>query len=69
MGVREFCALAPLAALCLWIGVAPQATIDLIRPDVESVAKLFPESGPPRAKTHEEPQTAAVRAELERVAE
>ena len=38
---RELAALAPLAAACLWIGVKPQSLIDVIRPDVEAVAKLY----------------------------
>ena len=38
---RELAALVPLAAACLWIGVKPQPLIDVIRPDVEAVAKLY----------------------------
>lgn len=34
MSWREFTALAPLAALCLWIGLFPQSICDLIEPDV-----------------------------------
>lgn len=49
MTPREFIALAPLLALCLWIGITPQPTLDLMRPDIESLAKLY-ENGPPRAK-------------------
>ncbi len=45
---REMVALAPLMALCLWIGVTPQPTLDLMRPDIEAVAKLYTQ-GPPRA--------------------
>lgn len=45
---REIVALAPLMALCLWIGVTPQPTLDLMRPDIEAVAKLYTQ-GPPRA--------------------
>jgi NADH-quinone oxidoreductase subunit M len=41
MNVREFLSLAPLAVLCLWIGVHPGPVLDLIRPDVESVAALY----------------------------
>ena len=39
--VREGFALAPLAALCLAIGIYPQPLLDIIRPDVEAVAKLY----------------------------
>ncbi|QDT72313.1 complex I subunit 4 family protein [Lacipirellula limnantheis] len=38
---RELAALLPLAAACLWIGVRPQPLIDVIRPDIEAVAKLY----------------------------
>lgn len=38
---RELAALVPLAAACLWIGVKPQPLIDVIRPDIEAVAKLY----------------------------
>jgi len=48
--VRELCALAPLAALCLWIGVTPQPTIELMKPDIEAVAALYDNDGPPRPK-------------------
>jgi NADH:ubiquinone oxidoreductase subunit 4 (subunit M) len=41
MNVREFLALAPLAALCLWIGVRPAGWIEIIEPDIKTVAKLF----------------------------
>lgn len=45
---RELCALAPLVVLCLWIGVTPQPTIDLMRPDIEAIAALYDNDGPPR---------------------
>lgn len=38
---REFLALAPLAALCLWIGVQPASLINLIEPDVKAIAGLY----------------------------
>jgi len=41
INLREFLALAPLAALCLAIGVYPKPLIDTIRPDVNSVAQLY----------------------------
>lgn len=41
MNAREFLALAPLAALCLWIGVKPAMLIELIEPDVKAVAKIL----------------------------
>jgi NADH-quinone oxidoreductase subunit M len=41
MNVREAAALLPLAALCLWLGVAPGTVIDTIRPDVEAVSRVY----------------------------
>jgi NADH-quinone oxidoreductase subunit M len=41
LNFRELAALAPLAALCLWIGVYPKPVLDLIRPDVQAVAKIY----------------------------
>lgn len=34
MNGREFLSIAPLAALCLWIGVFPNSLIEIIQPDV-----------------------------------
>ncbi len=62
MTAREFCALAPLAALCLWIGVTPQPTIDLMRPDIEAIAKLYDNDGPPRPKGKQIPVAGATAA-------
>ena len=41
ISLRELAALVPLAAACLWIGVKPQPLVDMIRPDIEAVAKLY----------------------------
>jgi NADH-quinone oxidoreductase subunit M len=41
VSLRELAALVPLAAACLWIGLKPQPIVDMIRPDVEAVAKLY----------------------------
>lgn len=62
MSAREFLALAPLAALCLWIGVRPQPLIDLIQPDIRPLARLLHEASPlPQDKAKaEEPTAAAV---------
>lgn len=38
---REFLALAPLAVLCLWIGVQPTVLTDLIEPDVRAVVGIY----------------------------
>ena len=45
MNLREFLALAPLAALCLAIGVYPKPLIDTITPDIDAVAALYPDAG------------------------
>jgi NADH-quinone oxidoreductase subunit M len=41
MSVREFLSLAPLAALCLWIGLKPMCLIEIIEPDIKAVTRLF----------------------------
>ena len=41
LNAREVAALAPLLGLCLILGLFPQPLLDLIRPDVEAVAKLY----------------------------
>jgi NADH-quinone oxidoreductase subunit M len=38
---RETLAIAPLAFLCLWLGLFPQPLLELIRPDVEAVARQY----------------------------
>jgi NADH-quinone oxidoreductase subunit M len=43
--VREFAMLAPIAALCLWIGVHPQPLLDVIRSDVERVVAVYAADG------------------------
>ncbi len=41
LNAREILALAPLAALCLWIGLFPQPLLELIRPDVEAIVRIY----------------------------
>ncbi len=41
MNLREFLGLAPLAALCLAIGVYPKPLIDTIKPDIDAVAHEY----------------------------
>jgi NADH-quinone oxidoreductase subunit M len=43
MNGREFFAIAPIAALCLWIGLMPQPILNLIRPDVDAIVSLYPQ--------------------------
>ena len=41
LNAREVAALAPLLGLCLVLGLFPQPLLNLIRPDVEAVSKLY----------------------------
>jgi NADH-quinone oxidoreductase subunit M len=46
LNAREICALAPLAALCLYLGLFPQTLIDLIQPDVNGIVSVYQSSAP-----------------------
>jgi NADH-quinone oxidoreductase subunit M len=46
MNWREIISIAPICALCLWIGVMPQAVLNTIRPDVEAMAELYDVDAP-----------------------
>jgi NADH-quinone oxidoreductase subunit M len=52
LNAREILTLAPLAAMCLYLGLFPQPLIELIRPDVEGVALVY------RVRPTEQPQVA-----------
>ncbi len=41
MTPRETLAIAPLALLCLWIGLFPQPLLDLIQPDVDALVRSY----------------------------
>ncbi len=41
LNAREILTLAPLLALCLYLGLFPQRLIELIRPDVEGVVHVY----------------------------
>ena len=41
MNAREFLALAPLAVLCLWIGVQPASVIEMIQPDIKPIVAVI----------------------------
>jgi NADH-quinone oxidoreductase subunit M len=43
INLRELAAVVPICALCLWIGVMPQAVINVIRPDVDAVVAVYEE--------------------------
>jgi NADH:ubiquinone oxidoreductase subunit 4 (subunit M) len=60
LNFRELAALAPLAALCLWIGVYPKPVLDVIRPDVQAIARIYEkQTGRPQV----EPRYAQVDAQ------
>jgi NADH-quinone oxidoreductase subunit M len=50
MGLREFFALAPIAAACLWIGVRPQPLIDSVTTEVESLAAVYADQFPDKTQ-------------------
>jgi NADH-quinone oxidoreductase subunit M len=41
MNPREFMAIAPLAVLCLWIGLKPASLIEIIEPDVKAIVDVI----------------------------
>lgn len=41
LNIREVATIAPLAALCLWIGLFPQPLLDLIGPDVDALSQQY----------------------------
>ncbi len=41
MNAREVLTVAPLAFLCLWIGLFPGPILELIRPDVEAIVRVY----------------------------
>ncbi len=41
MSPREACAFLPLAVMCVWIGVAPQPFIELMKPDIQAVVSGY----------------------------
>ena len=55
MTPREACAFLPLAVMCVWIGVAPQPFIDMMKPDIQAVVTGYDHSTPLTAETQTEP--------------
>lgn len=41
LNAREVLTVAPLAFLCLWIGLFPQPVLETIRPDIEAISRLY----------------------------
>jgi NADH-quinone oxidoreductase subunit M len=64
LNAREVATLAPLLGLCLWLGIFPQPTLELIRPDIEAISKLYAEVRAvriaPTAMNHQRTQTTGV---------
>jgi NADH-quinone oxidoreductase subunit M len=50
LNAREVFALLPLLTLCLVLGLFPQPVLDLIRPDVEGVARIYRTASRPEVK-------------------
>ena len=58
MSPREACAFLPLAVMCVWIGVAPQPFIELMKPDIQAVVSGYDRSNARTAEvTPESPTT------------
>jgi NADH-quinone oxidoreductase subunit M len=55
MTPREACAFLPLAVMCVWIGVAPQPFIDLMKPDIQGIVAGYGSTDV--RKVAESPQT------------
>jgi NADH-quinone oxidoreductase subunit M len=56
---REAFAIVPICALCLFIGLMPQPLLDMIRPDVDAVVRLYAEPNDQLAPTMRLPTTIA----------
>ena len=57
---RELFALAPIAVLCLVIGIFPRYFLDVMKPEVDAIAAMYPQAGRGVVVT-----TAAVDARME----
>lgn len=55
LNAREVLALAPLMVMCVWLGLFPQGVLDLIRPDVESITRLYGHTQATKAVTADHP--------------
>jgi NADH-quinone oxidoreductase subunit M len=62
MNFREMLSIVPICALCLWIGVAPQPLINIIKPDVDAVAAIYEtgDEAPTQARIGGETATLAL---------
>jgi NADH-quinone oxidoreductase subunit M len=41
LNLRELLAIGPIAAACLWIGVRPQPLLELVEPELKSIAAIY----------------------------
>ncbi len=69
LNVREVLTLAPLLTMCLWLGLFPQPVLDLIRPDVESITRLYDEVRAQKMRPQARPAVAHVPVVAEPVTE
>jgi NADH-quinone oxidoreductase subunit M len=51
MNLREWAALGPIMALCLFLGAYPQPVIDVARPDLQIVEDILQKRAPEHRKT------------------
>jgi NADH-quinone oxidoreductase subunit M len=56
MNRREIFAIAPICALCLFIGLMPQPVLNLIQPDIDAVVALYEPTGQQTAAAAPKPQ-------------
>jgi NADH-quinone oxidoreductase subunit M len=52
-------AIAPICALCLFIGLMPQPLLNLIQPDIDAVVALYEPAGQQNAAAEAQPPTIA----------
>ncbi len=50
LNMRELLSVAPLMALCLWIGIYPSTLIETVQGDVKEIVKLYPKNGATESK-------------------
>ena len=60
MNRREMFAIAPICALCLFLGLMPQPLLNLIQPDIDAVVALYEPTGPQAPTAAIEPQPVNV---------
>jgi NADH-quinone oxidoreductase subunit M len=56
INAREALAIAPICALCLWIGLMPQPILNVIRPDVDAVVELYDQDNTERIARSDSPR-------------